>query len=124
MTLKKKVLLVGLDPAVVVYSRWPGMTPEKLEAGLRENEKKLNDLGYEASLCYIDDREKAETWFEQLLGDNSYDCVLIGSGVRNDPEEFYLFEKLINVVHQRAPAAKICFNTGPTDLADAVQRWV
>jgi hypothetical protein len=34
MTDHKKVLLIGLDPAVVDYSRWPGLTPEKLEAGL------------------------------------------------------------------------------------------
>ena len=45
--------------------------------------------------------------------------VLVGAGVRTDIEEFTLFEKLINVVHQLAPSAKICFNTGPTDSVDA-----
>jgi hypothetical protein len=30
----KKVLLIGLHPDVVDYSRWPGLTAEKLEAGL------------------------------------------------------------------------------------------
>jgi hypothetical protein len=35
-----------------------------------------------------------------------------------------LFEKLINVVHQNAPTAKLCFNTKPSDTAEAVQRWV
>ncbi len=28
-----KVLLVGLDPSVVNFERWPGLTAEKLEAG-------------------------------------------------------------------------------------------
>jgi len=41
------------------------------------------------------------------------------------PRYFLLFEKLLNVVHQHAPASvKICFNTGPSDSAEAVQRWV
>ena len=57
MTEHKKVLLIGLDPAVVDYKRWPGLTPEKLEAGLRADEKKLNELGYEASICYVDHGE-------------------------------------------------------------------
>jgi hypothetical protein len=35
-----------------------------------------------------------------------------------------LFEKLINPVHARAPNAKICFNTTPSDTVEAVQRWV
>jgi hypothetical protein len=31
---------------------------------------------------------------------------------------------LINVVHQHAPHAKLCFNTLPGDTAAAVKRWV
>jgi hypothetical protein len=30
MSGKKHVLFVGLDPAVVDYGRWPGLTAEKL----------------------------------------------------------------------------------------------
>jgi hypothetical protein len=37
---------------------------------------------------------------------------------------FLVFEKLVNVVHVKSPDAKICFNTGPTDRVDAVQRWI
>ena len=42
------VLLIGLDPAVVNYERWPGLTAEKLEAGLRRDEATLNERGYSA----------------------------------------------------------------------------
>jgi hypothetical protein len=124
MTEHKKVLLIGLDPAVVDYKRWPGLTPEKLEAGLRADEKKLNELGYEASICYVDHGETAEKTVSQLLAETPFDCILIGAGVRTDQEEFILFERLINLVHQSAPDSKICFNTGPTDSVEAVQRWV
>jgi hypothetical protein len=50
---------------------------------------------------------------------------MIGAGLRIVPPYFLLFEKLINVIHQRAPAStKLCFNTSPTDTAEAVRRWV
>jgi hypothetical protein len=49
---------------------------------------------------------------------------MIGAGIRTIPSNFILFEKLINVVHEHAPQAKLCFNTKPSDTADAVQRWL
>ena len=121
---KKSVLLIGLDPTVVDYTRWPGLTAEKLEAGLRRDETALNDGGYDARICFIDHGETAEAVVTRQLEETDFACVLIGAGVRTDSEEFYLFEKLINVVHENAPDAKICFNTGPTDSVDAVKRWV
>ncbi|MGB5624906.1 MAG: hypothetical protein WBM61_04175 [Woeseiaceae bacterium] len=44
--------------------------------------------------------------------------------MRTDLEEFFLFEKLVNLLHEKAPGAKICFDTGPTDSVDAVKRWL
>lgn len=120
----KNVLLIGLDPAVVNYERWPGLTAEKLEAGLRRDEAALNDSGYDARICFIDHGETAEAVVKAALAETDFSCVLVGAGVRTDAEEFLLFEKLINVVHEHAPGAKICFNTGPTDSVDAVRRWI
>ena len=34
MSKKVNVLLVGWNPDVVDYSKWPGLTPKKLLAGL------------------------------------------------------------------------------------------
>lgn len=118
------VLLIGLDPSVVDYDRWPGLTAEKLEAGLRRDEATLTDRGYNARICFIDHGATAEEVVKAMLADTDFACILIGAGVRTDSEEFLLFEKLINVVHEHAPRARICFNTGPTDSVDAVQRWV
>ena len=120
----KNVLLIGLDPEVVNYDRWPGLTAEKLEAGLRRDEATLNASGYDARICFIDHGETAEEVVKAMLAETDFACVLVGAGVRTDNEEFFLFEKLINVVHEHAPGAKICFNTGPTDSVDAVKRWV
>lgn len=120
----KNVLLIGLDPTVVDYGRWPGLTAEKLEAGLRRDEAALKDCGYEAEVCFIDHGETAEQVVKAKLANTDFACVLIGAGVRIDTEEFRLFEKLVNTVHEHAPRARLCFNTGPTDSVDAVQRWV
>lgn len=61
---------------------------------------------------------------EEKLRAKPYDCVLIGAGVRAVPANFFLFEKLINVAHAYAPRARLCFNTKPSDTAEAVMRWI
>ena len=120
----KKVLLIGLDPVVIDFSRWPGLTAEMIDGALRAGEKELVEAGYDTNLCFLDDRESADATLGRLLDETPFDCILIGFGIRNDPEEFPLFEKMVNTVHQHAPNAKICFNTGPTDLAGAIRRWL
>lgn len=120
----KKVLMVGWHPTVVDYSKWPGLTAEKLEAALRADERKLNDLGYDASIGFIFSGDTATEQLAQTLRDNSYDVVLIGAGVRKDDDHFLVFERLVNVVHEYAPQSRIAFNTGPTDSDAAVQRWI
>ena len=124
MSEKINVLLVGWNPDVVDYSKWPGLTSEKLRAGLEGDRAKMNTLGYEAKLGLIDNADTASKSVIDLLSEKTCDCVLIGAGVRTVDEYVFLFETLVNVVHQHAPKAKICFNTGPFDSVDAVQRWV
>lgn len=124
MSEKKRVVLVGWNPEVVDYSKWPELTPEKLRAALEGDRDKLNTLGYEADLLYINDAETAYETVSDALSKTAYDCVLIGAGVRTIDEHFFVFEKLVNAVHQSAPTAKICFNTNPSDTAEAVQRWI
>lgn len=124
MSEKINVLLVGWNPDVVDYSKWPGLTPKKLRAGLEGDRDKMNNLGYEAKLGLIDNAETASESVIAMLSKRTYDCVLIGAGVRIVDEYVLLFEVLINTVHQHAPETKICFNTGPFDSVDAVQRWV
>ncbi len=119
----KTVLMVGWHPTVVDYSKYPGFTADKLEAALRADEKKLNDLGYNASIGFIYSDDTATDQLVQALKETAFDVVLIGAGVRKDDDHFLIFEKLVNVVHEHAPQARIAFNTGPTDSDIAVQRW-
>lgn len=119
-----KVLLVGWNPDVVDFSKWPGLDAQKLRNALDADCEKLKDLGYEADQCFINDNDSAQDEVTAALDSKSYDCVLVGAGVRKVDEHFLVFERLINAVHRSAPSARICFNTGPTDSVDAVRRWV
>lgn len=75
-------------------------------------------------MCLTDFGETAEAVVQSQLERKQFDCILIGAGVRNNPSNFILFEKLINVVHEHAPEARICFNTMPNDTSEAVKRWL
>ncbi|WP_407330653.1 hypothetical protein [Enterovibrio sp. 27052020O] len=119
----KKIALFGWHPDVVNYDKWPDMNAEKLRAMLEADRDKLIALGYDVTLHYIRDGETAYQAATEALQGQPYDCVLIGAGVRRDDSHFLVFEKLVNAVHKAAPQATICFNTNPTDTADAVKRW-
>ncbi|MDM0024410.1 MULTISPECIES: hypothetical protein [Variovorax] len=120
---KTQVLVIGLEPTLVDFSSMPDMNAGKVRAGLEADQAKLAALGYEAELCLTDLGETAADVVARKLSEKAFDCVVIGAGIRTLPAYFLLFEQLINVVHRAAPGARICFNTRPSDTAEAVQRW-
>jgi hypothetical protein len=127
MTDEKTVLVVGLDPTLIDFSDPgypPGMTAEKVFAGVKSSEETLTGLGYSVQTCMTDFGETAEAVVQGYLKQKQFACVLIGAGIRTNPSNFILFEKLINVVHEHAPQAKLCFNRLPIDIAEAVKRWL
>ncbi len=127
MTTQKTALLIGLDPHLIDFSKPgypPGMSAEKVYAGLNSAQDELAAVGCAAEMCYTDFGQTAAAVVEKHLKQKSFDCVMIGAGVRIVPANFLLFEKLINVIHEHAPKARICFNTLPNDTAEAVKRWI
>jgi hypothetical protein len=127
MATKARVLLVGLEPDIVDYSKSPvpGLTAAKVRAAVEAETSKLESLGYSVKSLYVDDGKTAEAVLTNALATGEYDCIMIGAGLRIVPPYFLLFEKLINVIHRHAPAStKLCFNKNPSDTAAAVQRWV
>ena len=118
----KILLTIGLDPAVVDYSKWPGLSREKLEAGSARFGEVLKELGYEQAYCLVDGGPDSVQRVVAALLEVRPDRVLIGGGIRLDADLFLLFEQVVNAVHEHAPQARILFNSGP-DSADAVRRW-
>ena len=123
----KRVLLLGYDPAAVDFSDPalpPGMTAEKIHAGIEVAMKQFASRGWEADLCSIRPDETAGPTVERQLASASYDCVVIGAGVRLPSRLLSIFEAVINAIHRAAPRAAIAFNTRPDDSADAAARWL
>jgi hypothetical protein len=124
VTAKKNVLLIGLDPALGNYAAFPDLDAEKVLAAFKTDEDRLTSLGYDVQVCWIDHGETAEAVVQEQLRQKQFHCILIGAGVRTLPSRFILFERLINLLHEKAPQAKLCFNTNPMDTAEAVLRWL
>ena len=122
-----RVLLLGLDPETVDYSDPalpPGMNAEKVRAGIAVAQRQFAERGWEGDIGLIRPDETAAPGVERLLASKSYDCVVVGAGVRLPPRGLALFEAVINAIHKAAPGAAIAFNTRPDDSADAAARWV
>lgn len=122
-----RILLLGLDPETVDFSDPslpPGMTVEKVHAGIAVALKQFTERGWESDVCYLRPDETAGPAVERQLRSANYDCVVIGGGVRLPPRHLALFEVVINTIRKAAPGAAIAFNTRPDDSADAAGRWV
>ena len=120
-----RVLLIGYDPDTVDYSDPalpPGMTAEKIRAGIAVAMNQFAERGWEGDVGLIRPDETAGPAVERLLASKSYDCVVVGAGLRLPPRGLALFEAVLNTIHKAAPGAAIAFNTRPDDSADAAAR--
>ena len=125
--LMTRILLVGYAPETVDFSDPdlpPGMTVEKVHAGIAVALKQFSDRGWESDVGFIRPDETAGPTVERQLCSTNYDCVVIGGGVRLPPRNLALFEVVINAIRKAAPGAAIAFNTRPDDSADAAARWL
>lgn len=123
----KKVLLVGQDPETVDFSDpslAPGLDAAKIHEGIAIAMTQMSERGWQADLCLVRPDESATTTLKRALESASYDCVVIGGGVRIPPGSLLLFETLVNTVHKSAPGAFIAFNTKPEDTGTAAARWL
>ena len=59
--------------------------------------------------------------YAAAVSSRSWDCVVVGGGVRGDLE---MLELVVNLVRTHAPNAAIAFNATPEQTYDAAARWV
>ena len=122
-----RVLLVGYDPETVDFSDPalpPGMTAQKIHAGIQLALKQMAERGWQPDVCLITPDQTAGQTIERQLASAAYACVVVGAGVRLPPRSLPMFETVVNAVHKGAPTAFIAFNTRPEDTADAAGRWL
>jgi hypothetical protein len=120
-----RILFVGQQPETVDFSDPalpPGFDAAKINAGIAVAVAKIAERGWQGDLCMIPPDETAAAMLEKQLRRSSYDCVVIGAGLRLPPKGLPLFEMVVNAVHRAAPQATIAFNTRPEDTAEAAAR--
>src|SRR5437667_2649496 len=100
--LMTRILFLGYDPETVDFSDPalpPGMTAEKVHAGIAVAMRQFAERGWEADVGLIRPDETAGPSVERQLASKSYDCVVVGGGVRLPHRGLALFEVVINAVH-------------------------
>ncbi|MCP1848167.1 MULTISPECIES: hypothetical protein [unclassified Bradyrhizobium] len=120
----RTVLAIGLDPAFADLSGHPELSVELVRAFLDQQINRIRDFGHQVDSCLVDNGATAEATVMAALNARAYDCIVIGAGIREPAENLLLFEKIINLIHERAPHSRIAFNWNPTDTAEAAQRWI
>ncbi len=120
-----RILFIGQKPETVDFSDPalpPGLDAAKINAGIAIAVQTVTEHGWQVDLCLIAPDDAGISQIDRQLRSRTYDCVVIGAGLRIPPKGLVLFEKVINTVHAAAPGAAIAFNTKPEDSAAAVGR--
>ena len=115
-----QVLVIGLDPYRVPGPWNPKPVADAIEIGMAA----LADRGFQAEACLVglDGSDDVEARVTIALQARSWDCVIVGGGIREPEEQLELFESIINLIRRHAPRAAIAFNQTPRDLADTAAR--
>ena len=120
-----RILFVGQKPETVDFSDPslpPGFDAQKINAGIALGVQKLEERGWQGETCMITPDAAGVKMLEHELKSATYDCVVIGGGLRLPPKSLTLFESVVNIIHKAAPSAAIAFNTRPEDTAEAAGR--
>ena len=101
-----RILFVGQKPETVDYSDPalpPGFSADKINAGIAVAVQKIEQRGWQGNTCMITPDEAGRAMLKKALERASYDCVVIGGGLRLPPKNLPLFEMVVNAVHKAAP---------------------
>ncbi|MBW4025481.1 MAG: hypothetical protein HIU92_20520 [Proteobacteria bacterium] len=122
-----RVLFVGQKPETVDFSDPslpPGFNAEKIQEGIDIAKTTMTEHGWDGDLCMIAPDDSGIAMLAMQLAEATYDCVVIGGGLRLPPKSLPFFERVVNAIHKGAPNAAIAFNTRPQDTAEAAARWI
>ncbi|MFT3697842.1 MAG: hypothetical protein QM831_32175 [Kofleriaceae bacterium] len=117
----KQVLIIGFDPAQI-----PGYDPAPVLAAFKASDQLFEaaKVGYRWCTFGLDP-DAALTAIEQCFAANeTYDCIIIGGGIRKPDDCVALFEKIVAKLRELAPTTPFAFNTNPTTCLDAALRWI
>lgn len=108
----KRVLLVGLEPSTVDCSDPalpPGITAEKIHAGIKFALADITKRGRLPESCLINSDETAVSTVDRRLSGEQYDCVVVGAGLRLPPNAWRCSKRLSTrstVARRRQPSQR------------------
>jgi hypothetical protein len=123
----RTILLIGIAPDAVDFTDPdlpPGLDAGKIAAGLAEAQRLFAERGDACDLCLLDLQQPAEQTIAAQLGRRTYDCIVVGGGIRMPRANLELFEEVVNAARRHAPAVPIAFNTAPANSVEAADRWL
>ncbi len=129
MTSSPSIMLIGLPPgnksAVLEGAKQPpAEMMAMIKAQLEALPEQMRAVGVDFRFFDVaPDEADGLTRLRDALKEKPYDGVVIGNGVRSNIPLTEWMEKIIDVVREGAPNAKLMFNTFPATTIDAVRRW-
>jgi hypothetical protein len=115
----ERILVIGIDPKKIDYSDpffkdRPDLTAETIQAEVDRDRVQMAADGLAPTVVPIDPApDAAEQAVRYALSVGSYALVMIGGGMKADPERLTLFERLSSLISELAPGSRIAFNTSP-----------
>ena len=95
---KKRVLAIGIEPSLVDFSAFPGLTAELVTSYIKAQIEQLRAMGYEADSCLIDLGDTAEAvaallkdFLPQAQREPGVKAFQIHQNVAR-PREFFFYE--------------------------------
>lgn len=120
-----KALIVGLDPALLDADPDPDedVTSHRVRAAMDEAVASLNTDGITGSLFLLaGPTEQTLSELRDTLAELRPDVVMIGAGVRLEPDLSWFLERMVNLTVDTVPGVRLCFNEDPEAMATAVRR--
>jgi hypothetical protein len=125
--INQRVLALGITPAALSMDDFPPgvATLEELVAMRKRNWAALLAAGVDGEEGYVSlDPDEAEAELRRLFDGHVFGVALIGGGIKNVPEYTVLFERIVNVLIDLQPNIRLSFSSHPTNVPEALQRWL
>jgi hypothetical protein len=117
-----RVLVIGLDPYRVPGPWDPAPVAQAIEIGIARFVE--HDVGVQTCLVGLDGGDDVAAVITEALAGRTWECVVIGGGMRTAEDQVELFEQVVNLVRRHAPTAAIAFNSTAEDTYEAAARWI
>lgn len=122
---KPSILVIGYAPEAVDFSGPaipPGLDLAAATQGIQTDIARMKDRGWEAEQRPIQAGGRLTRDIEDRRSCDTFDCIIVGAGVRMTTKHISGFEQIIAAVRQCAPNTPIAFRASPDSGAEAAAR--